>query len=76
MRKDGDCKCEGSALALPGFSALPARMDAGRGGVAAPTIPAAESALGFHPWRALSSAQVIAIVTPASGASSEFTLRT
>jgi hypothetical protein len=28
---------------------------------AAPAIPAAESTLGFHPWRALSSAQVIPV---------------
>jgi hypothetical protein len=51
--------CEGSALALPGFAAFSARMAARWGGDAAPAIPAAESALGFHPWRALSSAQVI-----------------
>ncbi len=29
--------------------------------MAAPAIPAAESTLGFHPWRALSSAQVIPV---------------
>ena len=48
----------------PGIYRFRARMAPHWGGVAAPVIPAAESALEFHPWRALSSAQVIAIITP------------
>ena len=60
----GFSPCQGTALALPGFMAFSARMVAERSGVAAPTIPAAESALGSHPWVAVSSAQVITIVTP------------
>ena len=51
----------GSAPATPGFNAVaPEWLFSYYGAaVAAPVIPAAESTLGFHPWRALSSAQVL-----------------
>ena len=50
----------------PGIYRFPARM-ASPAGAALPPQPLrpAESALGFHPWRALSSAQVTAIIAPA-----------
>lgn len=49
----------GSAPATPGFTAFPPEWLSGSGAVqTTPAIPAAESALGFHPWRALSSAQL------------------
>jgi len=66
------------ARALPSRSrdlALYRQNGRGEGRRCRPSIPAAESALGFHPWRALSSAQVLAIVTLVSGADSEFTLK-
>ena len=47
----------------PGIFRFTARKAAKLGGWAAPAIPAAESALGFHPWRSLSLAQVIAFYT-------------
>ena len=50
----------GSAPAPPGFTAVaPEWLLSYGAAVAAPAIPAAESTLGFHPWRALSSAQVL-----------------
>jgi hypothetical protein len=51
----------GSAPATPGFNAVaPEWLFSYYGAaVAAPVIPAAESTLGFHPWRALPSAQVL-----------------
>jgi hypothetical protein len=49
----------GSAPATPGFNAFQPEWISGSGAVqTAPTIPATESALGFHPWRALSSTQL------------------
>ena len=50
----------GSAPAPPGFTAVaPEWLLSYGAAVAAPAIPAVESTLGFHPWRALSSAQVL-----------------
>src|SRR5580700_3297497 len=49
----------GSAPATPGFNALGPEWLFQRAAVAAPAIPAAESALGAHPCVALSSAQVL-----------------
>ena len=50
----------GSAPATPGFNAVaPEWLFYYGAATAAPAIPAAESTLGFHPWRALSSAQVL-----------------
>src|SRR5580704_4835258 len=50
----------GSAPATPGFNAVaPEWLFYYGAATAAPVIPAAESTLGFHPWRALSSAQVV-----------------
>ena len=50
----------GSAPATPGFNAVaPEWLISYGAAVAAPVIPAAESTLGFHPWRVLSSAQVV-----------------
>ncbi len=49
----GLCPCD------PGIYRFPARMaKRTRGGSTAPVIPATESALEFHPWSALSSAQL------------------
>lgn len=64
----------GLALALPGFIAFAPewlRCGAAR---AAHAIPAPESALRLRPRRAVSSAQVTAILTPTTGVGSEFTL--
>jgi len=50
----------GSAPAAPGFNAVaPEWLYHDRAAEAAPAIPVAESTLGFHPWSALSSAQVV-----------------
>ena len=50
----------GAAPATPGFNAVaPEWLVSYGAATAAPVIPAAESTLGFHPWRALSSAQVV-----------------
>src|ERR1700724_1284846 len=49
----------GSAPATPGFNALGPEWLFHGAPVAAPAIPAAESALGSHPCVALSSAQVL-----------------
>jgi hypothetical protein len=50
----------GSAPATPGFNAVAPEWLMNYGAAfTAPAIPAAESTLGFHPWRALSSAQVL-----------------
>jgi hypothetical protein len=44
----------GSAPATPGFNAVAPEWLFNDGAAhAAPAIPAAESTLGFHPWRAL-----------------------
>ena len=48
----------GSAPATPGFNALGPEWLFQRAAVAAPAIPAAESALGAHPCVALPSAPV------------------
>jgi hypothetical protein len=48
----------GSAPATPGFNAFRPEWRFHGAAVAAPAIPAAESALGSHPCVALSSAQV------------------
>jgi hypothetical protein len=56
-----DEKCEGAALAHPGFNALTPEWQRSGAVDAAPTIPAAEPALGSHPCVALSSAQVCAL---------------
>jgi hypothetical protein len=62
-----------SSLALPGFIAFAPKCL--RGGVAAPVTSASQSALRFHPWKALSSALVTAILNPTGGVGSEFTLK-
>ena len=49
----------GSAPATQGFNAVaPEWLTYYGAAIAAPVIPATESTLGFHPWRALSSAQL------------------
>jgi len=64
----------GLALALPGFIAfVPEWLRCGAAR-AAPAIPAPESALRLRPRRAVSSAQVNAILKPATGVGGEFTL--
>jgi hypothetical protein len=60
MRAAYQVSSGGSAPATPGFNAVaPEWLLAYGAAVAAPVIPAAESTLEFHPWRALSSAQVL-----------------
>ena len=51
-----------------------ARMAAVWGGFRRPAIPAPESALRLRPRRAVSSAQVTAILNPTAGVGGEFTL--
>jgi hypothetical protein len=64
----------GLALALPGFIAFAPEWLRCRAAYRRPTIPAPESALRLRPRRAVSSAQVTAILNPTPGAGSEFTL--
>jgi hypothetical protein len=73
----------GLALALPlgdsvpkplGFIAYPPEWQRCGAACAAHAIPAPESALRLRPRRAVSSAQVTAILNPTSGVGSEFTL--
>src|SRR3954465_12496047 len=50
----------GPSPATPGSNAVaPECLVSYGAATAAPVIPAAESTLGFHPWRALSSAQLV-----------------
>jgi hypothetical protein len=64
----------GLALALPGFFAFAPEWLRCRAAYHRPTIPAPESALRLRPRRAVSSAQVTAILNPTAGVGSEFTL--
>jgi hypothetical protein len=75
MRKEGGLlNREGLALALPGFIAFAPEWQRCGAAHAAHAIPAPESALRLRPRRAVSSAQVIAILNPATGVGGEFTL--
>ena len=74
IRKEAFLKCEGFALALPGFIAFAPEWRRCGAACAALAIPAPESALRSLPSVAVSSAQVIAILNPTSGVGGEFTL--